>query len=965
MKNILYKFLFLFLIFFSFIFVNASEINPSYEEYLKLNDSIKNEIGLVPNEYVNYYEIDKNTLSSNRSNGLYGSSISSYDLRNVNGKRLIPEMKNQYSLNLCWAFATNNMIESFMIRKGKTYNLSENHFDYLSRYYGDTSTFGQANNYFNVVKYLLYGYSPFSEDVLGSYFTSYKNMSYESYLDYDNTLFDVNSLIVFPMLRMQYLKENYSVDAIKSNVEKYNEKMKQHIMNYGAIASGIYWDFYDEDKNLVYNDGSLTREEYSASGHAITIIGWDDNYGSVNIKGTTFTGSWLAMNSWGNEDEYFYISYYDENVVESLIGVKDIRDKNWDNVYFNNKLFQNSSNKQVYEFTKDNINEKINSVKIFHYDSDDVFTISVSDGYNTYKSNSTNVTYGITTIDFSNVSFDNEKVYVTIESKYGKKDYLVALYTSNDEVNKTINIIENDSSVYGTTISHDVMSKGINTGEKYTIKVYDQNNKDITSSFAISNSIVVNDISKLNIVVTGNISSDYIKIVLSNSLVSDSLILYKQRSGTQSSPIVIRKGSELSSLNKNLYYELGNDIDMKKDTTNLYGTFYNSGDGWNPFDFSGHLDGNGYKISNLYSKYGSLFKNVKNASIKEVNFNNFDIVDTSNTDSYSGIIAVSLDSNSVLSNILVNNSDIVCNKTSCGVLVGNLKDGNINNIHIYNSSITGSNTGYVSSDVVNPVNEIKVNNVFVNDTFMNNSSDYYLIYKINISAKVSDLNNINISNNIVNGDSSKQLIASKNISITDDDTYDIYKEKLILSNNYIKSDKEVLNRTVFDKFDTNLWNFDSSSSLYLILFEEDYYLTGNTNLLELSKYSFSGNNIYNIGINTSVSTFLNSVVNKDELNLKFYSVLGAEIKNSNVITTGSYVDVSVNNQNQRYYLIVDGDVNSDGKLSIFDIVKINNHIVYSDKKLSGIYYLAADYNMDDKVSIFDIVKINNVIVGGN
>ena len=124
------------------------------------------------------------------------------------------------------------------------------------------------------------------------------------------------------------------------------------------------------------------------------------------------------MNSWGNEDEYFYISYYDENVVESLIGVKDIRDKNWDNVYFNNKLFQNSSNKQVYEFTKDNINEKINSVKIFHYDSDDVFTVSVSDGYNTYKSNSTNVTYGITTIDFSNVSFDYEILYVTIESKY-------------------------------------------------------------------------------------------------------------------------------------------------------------------------------------------------------------------------------------------------------------------------------------------------------------------------------------------------------------------------------------------------------------------------------------------------------------------------------------------------------------------------------------------------------------------
>ena len=63
--------------------------------------------------------------------------------------------------------------------------------------------------------------------------------------------------------------------------------------------------------------------------------------------------------------------------------------------------------------------------------------------------------------------------------------------------------------------------------------------------------------------------------------------------------------------------------------------------------------------------------------------------------------------------------------------------------------------------------------------------------------------------------------------------------------------------------------------------------------------------------------------------------------------------------------MVTGDVNSDGKLSIFDIVKINNHIVYNDKKLVGIYAIAADYNGDDDISIFDIVKINNKILGGN
>ena len=50
-----------------------------------------------------------------------------------------------------------------------------------------------------------------------------------------------------------------------------------------------------------------------------------------------------------------------------------------------------------------------------------------------------------------------------------------------------------------------------------------------------------------------------------------------------------------------------------------------------------------------------------------------------------------------------------------------------------------------------------------------------------------------------------------------DHACDIYKEKLILSNNYIKSDKEVLNRTVFDKFDTNLCIFPSIFRIQIVV----------------------------------------------------------------------------------------------------------------------------------------------------
>lgn len=63
--------------------------------------------------------------------------------------------------------------------------------------------------------------------------------------------------------------------------------------------------------------------------------------------------------------------------------------------------------------------------------------------------------------------------------------------------------------------------------------------------------------------------------------------------------------------------------------------------------------------------------------------------------------------------------------------------------------------------------------------------------------------------------------------------------------------------------------------------------------------------------------------------------------------------------------VVVGDTNGDGYLSIFDIVKINNHIIDNNKKLSNIFALAGDLNKDGTLSVFDIVKINNLLIGIN
>lgn len=79
-------------------------------------------------------------------------------------------------------------------------------------------------------------------------------------------------------------------------------------------------------------------DEYTTPNHAVSIVGWDDNYSAENFKEgnqPTADGAWIVKNSWGNfedrsdevweshKDEspvdrqgYFYLSYYDQSVCD-------------------------------------------------------------------------------------------------------------------------------------------------------------------------------------------------------------------------------------------------------------------------------------------------------------------------------------------------------------------------------------------------------------------------------------------------------------------------------------------------------------------------------------------------------------------------------------------------------------------------------------------------------------------------
>ena len=65
-----------------------------------------------------------------------------------------------------------------------------------------------------------------------------------------------------------------------------------------------------------------------------------------------------------------------------------------------------------------------------------------------------------------------------------------------------------------------------------------------------------------------------------------------------------------------------------------------------------------------------------------------------------------------------------------------------------------------------------------------------------------------------------------------------------------------------------------------------------------------------------------------------------------------------------YCCIITGDINNDGKITITDLVQINNHLL-GTSVIKGFSLNAADINGDGKVNITDLVQINNHILGSS
>lgn len=117
--------------------------------------------------------------------------------------------------------------------------------------------------------------------------------------------------------------------------------------------------------------------------------------------------------------------------------------------------------------------------------------------------------------------------------------------------------------------------------------------------------------------------------------------------------------------------------------------------------------------------------------------------------------------------------------------------------------------------------------------------------------------------------------------------------------------------------------------------------------------------ITNIGVGTKASKFK---IKYGDAIIKVININGKELKNDDLVGTGSIVKVTKEGKTTEYPISVPGDLDGNGKVSASDYVLIKNNIMGSKVDFSTAQNLAADADNNGKVGASDYVLIKNTIM---
>lgn len=245
----------------------------------------------------------------NSNNPYYIDNISKYaNLSKFSLRDIIPEnviVRNQGSENSCWAFTTLACLETNLALKNKRAGKEAKVYDFSEQYMVSSSFY---NNYLNGLtnnrglNFKPYEGGNFETRAIGNITNGYGVVNEEDY-PYLNTEapVDLNGLknkkIVADVL------DTITFSNPKNNDERISliKKIKEHIVENGGVYTAIKAPDIGNFKFNPFN-GALFHNNEEYPNHAVTIIGWDDNYSKDNfVSKPERDGAWIVKNSYGTE----------------------------------------------------------------------------------------------------------------------------------------------------------------------------------------------------------------------------------------------------------------------------------------------------------------------------------------------------------------------------------------------------------------------------------------------------------------------------------------------------------------------------------------------------------------------------------------------------------------------------------------------------------------------------------------